>query len=258
MTRRPPLTDRVIVITRPREQAETLATGIRAQGGIPFLFPLLEIGPAPDPAPLIAAAAMLEDYAFAVFVSPNAARYALPTLLAKKLWPAGTRALAVGEGTGRALEEAGVACLFPEGVSGSERLLALPELAAEQVAGRRAVIFRADGGRELLGATLTARGAQVTHISCYHRGGPKTGVDHFLEQLAAGRLDALTLSSSEALGHLLALAGPDFQRALRALPLFVSHPRIADKARTAGFQQVIRTLPAEEGLLAGLCAYNWV
>ena len=52
----------------------------------------------------------------------------------------------------------------------SEALLELPQLT--DVNGRRVIIFRGDGGRELLGETLAARGASVEYVSCYRRGRP--------------------------------------------------------------------------------------
>lgn len=90
------LQGRVIVVTRPRQQAGALADAIAAQGGLPLLFPLLEIGPAPDPAPLEQVAARLGEFRLAVFVSPNAVQYALPTLLASGPWPPTLQAVAVG------------------------------------------------------------------------------------------------------------------------------------------------------------------
>jgi uroporphyrinogen-III synthase len=253
-----PLTGRTIVVTRPREQAGELAAGIRACGGSPLLFPLLEISPAADPEPLRVAAATLETCSFAVFVSPNAARYALPTLLARGPWPPALLALAVGPGTLKVLREAGLPAIAPGAGFDSESLLALPEIAPENVAGKSIFIFRGNHGRELLEASLTARGARVTPIPCYQRSGPTDGAAHFLRQLAAKHLDALTLSSSESLGYLLELrADANFQADIRALPLFAPHPRIAAKAESAGFRQVIRTEPTDKGLLLGLCAYNW-
>ncbi|MDR3352905.1 MAG: uroporphyrinogen-III synthase [Zoogloeaceae bacterium] len=251
------LAGKTIVVTRPAAQAGALAAGIRAHGGLPFLFPLLEIHALEDAAPLAAIAATLADFAIAVFISVNAARHALPHLPARA-WPAGTRALAVGSGTARALAEAGIAAATPQQGFDSEGLLTLPCLAPQEIAGKRVLLFRGNGGRELLQETLTRRGAQVTSAVCYRRGPPTTGVDAFLQQVRAGALSALILSSSEALGHLLALddARP-FQTEIRALPLFTPHPRIAAKAEAAGFQQVIRTAPLDEGVLAGLCAYNW-
>ena len=249
-----PLQGRAIVVTRPREQAEELAAGIRAQGGNPYLFPLLEISPYPDTAPLLQVAARLADYRYAVFVSANAARHALPSLLAN--WHDNIQAVAIGAGTARALTAAGITdCRFPPEGSDSEHLLDLPELSAASVGGQKIVIFRGDGGRELLAQTLTERGAEVEYVPVYQRSAPTTGRKAFCARLAAGRFDALTLSSSESLCHLLDLAG--HLPILRSTPLFAPHERIADKARAAGFAKVISTPEGDAGLLTGLCAYAY-
>jgi uroporphyrinogen-III synthase len=247
---------RTIVVTRPRAQAGELAAGIRAQGGEAWLFPLLEIAPWPDAAPLLAIAARFTEYRYAVFVSANAVRYALPALLADSGWPANVQAVAVGAGTARALAAAGVSdCLFPPGDAATEHLLALPEFSEARVRGQKIVIFRGDGGRELLAQTLTARGASVEYAPVYQRSRLTTRHEEFCTRLAAGGFDALTLSSSEALQHLIDLAGD--LPALRATPLFSPHARVADKARAAGFTNVIATAAGDDGLLAGLCAYAY-
>ena len=44
-----PLAGRTIVVTRPRAQAAPLAEAISAAGGVPLVFPLLEILPPDDP-----------------------------------------------------------------------------------------------------------------------------------------------------------------------------------------------------------------
>lgn len=258
MNRGLPLAGKTIVVTRPRAQAETLGREIEAQGGQAFYFPLLEIAPVEDLAPLRAVGARLDAYSLAVFVSPNAVHHALPVLLEGRGWPPGLQPVAVGPGTVKALQDAGVnGCLCPRERFDSEALLELPELSASALAGRQVLILRGNGGRELLGDTLEARGVRVERVACYQRSGPRGGQREFLAALAENALAGLTLSSSEALGHLLELAGPEYLARLQQLPLFVPHARIAEKARHSGFARVVLTAPADAGLLAGLCAYNW-
>ncbi|PKO87364.1 MAG: uroporphyrinogen III synthase [Betaproteobacteria bacterium HGW-Betaproteobacteria-12] len=253
-----PLAGRRIVVTRPLAQAAPLAEAITAAGGEPLIFPLLEIAPADDPQPLAEAAAQLAQYAWAVFISPNAVDYALPTLLAYAPWPASLRPAAVGQGTVRALAAHGVGgCIAPRERFDSEALLALPELAAERVAGTRVAIFRGDGGRELLADTLRERGAMVDCITCYRRSAPSSGCQPLLDAWRAGGLDALAVSSSEGLRYLLALLDDEGRQHLQATPLFVPHARIAETARELGLSNIILSGAADAGILAALLAYNW-
>ena len=55
------LLGRRILVTRPAAQAAMLAAMIAGEGSEPVLFPLLEIGPADDPAPLDEAIARHAD-----------------------------------------------------------------------------------------------------------------------------------------------------------------------------------------------------
>jgi uroporphyrinogen-III synthase len=125
----------------------------------------------------------------------------------------------------------------------SEGLLALPEL--QNVGGWRVLIFRGDGGRELLGDTLKARGAAVEYVTCYHRSKPQQSAG----ELLAMQPDAITVTSSEALNHLSQMQDGV---PLRDTPLFVPHPRIAELARAQGWSQVHLTTAGDDGLLSGL------
>jgi len=253
-----PLAGRTIVVTRPQAQAAPLVEAIAAAGGAPLVFPLLEISPAADPQPLVEAAAHFNDYAFAVFISPNAVDYALPTILARGPWPAALTPAAVGQGTVKALAAHGVGgCIAPTERFDSEALLALPELAASRVAARRIAIFRGDGGRELLADTLRQRGADVDCVTCYRRSGPSQGASPLLAAWRAGQLDALTVSSSEGLRYLVDLLDGEGLAFLQKTPLFVPHVRIAENARALGLSNILLTDAADAGILAGLLAYNW-
>lgn len=253
-----PLAGRTIVVTRPEAQAASLAEAIGRAGGRPLVFPLLEISAAADSAPLSAALAAINDYAMAVFISPNAVAHSVPALLVRQDWPAGLQPAAVGQGTARALAALGVGgCIVPGGRFDSEALLAQPEMAAEHVAGRRIVIFRGDGGRELLAETLRERGATVDCIPCYRRAGPSQGVAPLLTAWQSDQLDALTVSSSEGLRYLFDLLDDDGRRRLHSTPIFVPHPRIAENAAKLGLHRVVLTAAADAGIIDGLCAYHW-
>jgi uroporphyrinogen-III synthase len=253
-----PLAGRTIVVTRPRAQAAPLAEAIAEAGGAPLIFPLLEIAPATDPLPLADALQHLSAYRVAIFISPNAVDYCLPALLKRGVWPAELIPAAVGQGTVKALAVHGVVgCVAPTERFDSEALLALPELAADQVAGKRLVIFRGDGGRELLADTLRQRGAMVDCVTCYQRSGPADGVAPLMTAWRAGSLDALTVSSSEGLRYLIDLLDVEGLLFLKETPVFVPHARIAENARTLGLNKIILTEAADAGILGGLRAYNW-
>lgn len=251
------LQGRRILVTRPAAQAAALAAMIGAQGGEAVLFPLLDIAPADDPAPLQQALAHFGDYAIAVFISPNAVDYSLPVLLAGRCWPAQLRAAAIGQSTAARLAACGIsAVLAPEQRFDSEALLELPEFRSERVAGQKVLILRGNGGRELLATTLRERGALVDCVTCYQRFAPTDGA--LLVTLLHDRaLDALTISSSEGLRNLLALLDPAARENLQDIPLFVPHRRIAEVAAELGLQQPVLTGPADAGILESLCAYNW-
>lgn len=253
-----PLTGRHIVITRPLDQAAPLSAAIRAQGGEPVIYPVLAISPVADTTALHALAGRLGDYQWAFFVSPNAVEHALahlPHPQAAPGWPASLRVATVGPSSAAALTRYGFAnILVPEQRFDSEAVLALPEFQTERIAGQRVLILRGDGGRELLADTLRARGATVDHVSCYQRTCPATSPDVLLALHAQGRLDALTLTSSEGLHNLIRMLGTPGWPTLADVPTFVPHARIAEQARRAGFRQVHLTGPADAGLLSGLCA----
>ena len=157
-------------------------------------------------------------------------------------WPRALPAAAVGGGTRRELERRGVASvLAPQAGADSEALLALP--AMQQVAGKR-IVFRGQGGRELLGDTLRNRGAQVVYAAGYRRTRPK-GERRWHE----GEIDAITVSSSQGLANLFELLDPPF---LRARPLLVPHPRVAGNAREQAVREVVVAGPP-----TSRCSRRW-
>jgi uroporphyrinogen-III synthase len=250
MTSTQPLAGLNIVVTRPREQAAQLAQRIVQAGGNAVLFPLLEIGPAADPQSLRELVARLHEFSLAIFISPNAVRYGMEAIRSGNASLAGLKAATVGQGSAKALRSLGVReIIAPQERFDSEALLALPEL--QDVNGGRVVIFRGDGGRELLGDTLKARGATVEYAECYQRLKPQQDT----AALFSANPDAVTVTSSEALGYLWDMLDDAARTRLAAVPLFAPHTRIAEAAQRLGWRNVRITAGGDDGLFSGLVAW---
>jgi uroporphyrinogen-III synthase len=248
------LAGRHVVVTRPAGQAAHFANALRDRGAIPVLYPVLEIRALEDVAPVLDAAIRLDSFDLAVFVSPNAIEYALALILPRRAWPSALRVVALGKSSERELARHGIHDIIsPPLRFDSEALLELPELI--DVAGKRVIIFRGDGGRELLGDTLKARGASIEYVTCYRRGRPQLDPAALLKLWEQGRLDAVTLTSSEGLRNFHDMIGRLGQAWLKKTPVFVPHVRIAEQAQTLGLDKVIPTDPGDDGLMAGLMQY---
>ncbi|WP_374675150.1 uroporphyrinogen-III synthase [Ideonella sp.] len=252
-------------MTRPRAQGGPWVAKLQALGVDAALLPLIDITPAGD-------AAALRDWfhslragppapaALVMFVSPNAAQ-ALFAVVAEgsalPAWPSGTLAATVGPGTATVLRASGVpaeSLVCPPADAPQFDSEALwPLLAARRAwHGARVAIVRGDGGRGWLAERLREAGAQVEFVQTYRRAAPAWNADeHALaaRALAEPEWHAWLLSSSEALDHLdTLLPGADWSGSLA----LASHPRIAERARAAGFGQVQEIRPTPEAVAAAL------
>jgi len=240
-----------ILVTRPRDQAVQLAQKIVQAGGVPLLYPLLEITPVEDRTQLLKQISRLQEFELVIFISPNAVQYGMAAIGARGL-PPGLKIAAVGSASATKLQALGVSqVIVPVERSDSEGLLLMPQL--QQIAGWRVMIFRGDGGRELLGDVLKDRGALVEYATCYLRCKPQWDVARLLNA------DLITVTSSEALGYLQQMISNDQKisaAGIYALPLFVPHARIAGLARQQGWMHVHLTAGGDEGLLSGLVAWG--
>jgi uroporphyrinogen-III synthase len=223
-----------ILVTRPAHQAGALIHMIEAAGGRAWHFPMVEIAPLDDPAGLNALIDRLDEFDFAIFISPNAVRHGLALVAARRTWPAQVRIAGVGPGTGQALADAGHAdVLLPRTRFSSEGLLEREEFA--QVAGKNIVIFRGDGGRELLAAVLRERGARVEYAECYRRARPTVDGATLRRLWTDAQVQVAIAASPDALRNLVAAVGPAGRAALLATPLIVVSPRLVEIARELGF-----------------------
>ena len=124
------LSGRRIVVTRPAGQAESLADLIRAEGGTPIVFPVIEIRDVADVKPLTELIDRLDDFDIAVFISANAVAKAMNLVQSHRAWPERVRVATIGKGSEKALKRFGFTDIVaPTGRFDSEALLALAPLA---------------------------------------------------------------------------------------------------------------------------------
>ena len=153
-------------------------------------------------------------------------------------WPTAPGYFAIGRTTALALHTvSGADVRYPLDREISEVLLQLPEL--QNIAGKRALILRGNGGRELIGETLTARGADVDFCECYQRSAKHyDGAEEAMRWQSRG-VTSVVVTSGEMLQQLWALI-PLWYREnwlLRCRLLVVSE-RLAHLARELGWQDI--------------------
>ncbi len=246
-----------VLVTRPAHQAEGLCARIAALGGCPIRFPILEILPPRDAGALEAALARLPECALAIFTSANAVDGAAECIAARGGLPPGTAVAAIGRASARALARHGItATLVPATGDRSEDLLALPALAL--LAGTRVLLVRGEGGRELLAATLAARGAEVIHAIAYRRARSAADPAPLLERLARGAVDVVVATSNDTLAKLFDLVGEAGRQCLLDTPLLVVSPRGAALARSLGFRHppLLSAEAGDEAVVAALTAWK--
>jgi len=243
-----PLHGRHIVITRPIGQAGKLTGLIKQAGGEVVSFPLIEIAPLDNYQAFEAVMSSLNAFGWAIFISSNAVQNAMP-LVSKLKLPSNLKFAAIGPSTAAELSKFGIQnTLIPQDRFDSESLLALPEMQA--VNNQKVMIFRGVRGREVLADTLKSRGAEVHFAECYQRINPQKDLSTITMLSQQGLLDAIVITSSEAMRHLLAMANN--QEWLKNVKLCVNHARIAEETNQLGLNVHVATAPGDEAMLACL------
>ncbi len=248
-----------VLVTRPAAQAGPWVADLRAAGIDAVALPLIDIGPAPSPAAVVAAWCSLPSVSLVFFVSANAVDAFFALRPADAAWPATTRAAAPGPGTASALAEAGVppaAIVAPAADAerfDSEQLWTL--LRDESWAGRSVLVVRGEDGRDWLAERWRAAGAAVSFVAAYARQPPTVDAAARQQLAAAAAAPAehvWLFSSSESVRRLAALA-PALPALATAL---ATHPRIADAARVAGFARVGACAPRLADVVQAVRAFH--
>ncbi|MEJ2060894.1 MAG: uroporphyrinogen-III synthase [Gammaproteobacteria bacterium] len=248
-----PLAGLSVLVTRPAHQADPFCAMIEAAGGRAVRFPVVEIAELEDARPLLAQIERLDEFDIAVFISPNAVAKAMNLIHAQRTLPPSLKLAAIGRKSALALEQHGRGPdIQPERRFDSEALLALPEM--QDVRGKRIIIFRGGGGREVLGDTLKARGAEVEYAEAYRRHRPEADTGKILYHWSRGEIDIITVTSAEGLRNLFDMVGKLGQMWLRKTPLLLGSERQVETARQLGYKlpPVVAEDPSDEAMLKAL------
>ena len=201
-----PLSGRVVLVTRAREQAGPFAELLEAAGARVMLVPTIAIEPPDSWAPLDAA--LGEEHDWVVFTSVNGVAMVRGRIEATGRGRAlleRSRLAAIGPATAAALGDWGLTAEVVPGEYVAEGLLdSLRPLLAP---GARVLLPRAAEARDVLARELTAHGAHVTEVAAYRT---RLAAEHaagLREALAEGRVDVVTFTSSSTVRSFCALFG---------------------------------------------------
>lgn len=228
-----------ILVTRPSPAGEKLVSRLRALGRVAYSFPLIEFSPGRQLEMLPNLLANLRNDDLAFVLSQHVVRYAQPLMARKGLhWPEDINWFAIGRTTALAFHTVShLPVLYPFDRETSEVLLQLSEL--QNVAGKRALIMRGNGGREMLGEVLTARGVTVEFCECYQRSAiVYDGTEEAFRWRERG-ITTLVVTSGEMLHQLYTLV-PEWYRInwLLHCQLVVVSERLAIFAQDLGWQDI--------------------
>lgn len=208
-----PLFGKRVVVTRTREQASELVEQLEELGADCLEFPTIAIEPPEDPAPLDLEISRIHEYDWLLFTSINAVRYffrRLQELGRDSRALAGIQVGVVGRATAEALAAHGISADFmPEEFTGD----GLAEsLVARGVNGLKFLIPRAAKARDILPDSLVAAGAEVTVVPVYRNVLPaspegRKASDELRRDLAKGRIDLVTFTSSSTVTNFLKMLG---------------------------------------------------
>jgi uroporphyrinogen-III synthase len=249
-----------LIVTRPAAQAAEWVAELHRHGIDAVALPLIGIFPPSDRAPVAAAWTTLAAQRLVMFVSPNAAEQFFALRPAGAVWPPATLAGSPGPGTSRVLRALGVPqpCIVePKADAAQFDSESLWERLCERDwVGAAVLIVRGESGRDWLAERLRDAGAVIGFVTAYERAGPVLDDAQracLNEARATPAAHTWMFSSSESIDHLLALAPDAEWSAAHAL---ATHPRIAHRAREAGFGVVHECRPALDAVVACLQSFD--
>ena len=203
---------RTVLVPGTAQASAHAVQALRDAGARPLVVPFVQTVPPTDLAPLDAALAELADGRFGWLALTSAAGVRALDDRARELRGEGLGALlgssrvaAVGQATADALAALGIAALVPEAGAGATGLVS-PLVAAAR--GDRVLVARGDLAAPTLVAGLREAGVEVHDVVVYRTVPAPAPPAAVREDWAAGRIDAVLLTSPSTAHAVLDRLGP--------------------------------------------------
>ena len=192
-----------VLITRPRNQADSFANALVAAGFEPIFFPVIEIRPFEENVALGRAIAKLECYDWIVFTSVNGVDAFFDYFVGMKHTlplPGNIKIAAIGPKTAQSLESRGVTPDFVPDEYVAEAIL--PGLG--DLRGRWVLLPRAEIARKALPEAIVETGGVAHEIAVYQTVPAEVDVDG-LASLKSG-VEAVTFTSPSTVENFVEIA----------------------------------------------------
>ena len=235
-----PLENKTVLITRPEQLAQSLKQRITEAGATVKQYPVIKISDVTESQSLRSIIDNLSKFDIAIFISPTAVQKTLDKI---KSLPENLTLAVIGSSTEAMLNKYGYQAQIVPDDFNTESLLQHLSLQQENITGKKIVIFRGVGGRDLLGNTLIQRGANVTYAEIYCR--EKNQLET-LNQQQLSKIDVLTVTSNEGLQNLFDLTDDESRSLLNKLPIIVPGERAHTLATQLGFNHIIQAANATD------------
>jgi len=251
------LRDLWVVVTRPAHQADDIAKRIEDAGGRVIRFPVIEIKPPRYVDRLRNVLQRLPEFDWLIFISANAVTMGMKAMVETRSGKSHAKIATVGIQTARALRQAGWRVdLVARPPFNSEALLCEPQM--KQVDGLRILIFRGEGGRELLRESLEKRGALVEYAECYRRAPASVDLTFLDRAWPQNQPVVIMVTSAEGLNNLVEALGGKRHGRLTGTPLLAPGQRVAQSARDKGWLApvIVAKNATDDAMLAALHAWH--
>jgi uroporphyrinogen-III synthase len=202
-----PLAGWRILVSRAKKQASVLAEGLRAQGASVLEIPFIEIRPPRSSKMMDAALRLISEYEWLILTSVNGVEALferMRTLDVPHSALAHLKFAAIGPATQAAIERQG----FMVEVTPKQYIAeAVVEALANEVRGKRVLLWRAKIARDVIPRELRSLGAYLDVVEAYQTVTPKSSREQLRAALKSRdeRPDAITFTSSSTVRNYVSL-----------------------------------------------------